>query len=318
MMGPAENKEPAGMMGPIENQDIVLIVDDAPDSLRFLTHTLEAAGYTVLVATSGRAALEVLQHAAPDIILMDAVMPELDGFETTFAIKHSPALADIPVIFMTGLAESEHVVEAFEVGVVDYVRKPVNVDELIARLRLHLANSRKVRASLTGLDATGRLMMATDNAGRFLWCTPLAEQSIAMIAPGWRQQDGDMPAPLQSPVKRLLLSRDQPGPSVRLDLPQGTLELVLITQARDNEFLIRLNEINPEADAGRLRAQLGLTHREAEVLLWVSYGKPNRVISDILSISARTVTKHIEQIFEKLGVETRSAAAVMAIKAMGK
>jgi DNA-binding NarL/FixJ family response regulator len=302
------------MAAPPRRQDTVLVIDDAPESLRFLTDALELAGITVLVATSGQAALELLDHVVPDLILMDAVMPGLDGFQTTVRIKQTAPLAHIPVIFMTGLTESEHVVEAFEAGGVDYVRKPISVDELLVRVRLHVANGRAVQASVAGLDATGRLLMATDIEGRLLWCTPLAEQAIQRVAPGWRKDQGAVPAILAPAVDRLLGLRHQPGASAKLEQGEGALELVLVAEYRENEVLIRLNEVNPAADAARLRVARGLTEREAEVLLWVSYGKPNGVISDILDISPRTVNKHLERIFEKMGIETRSAAAAIAIR----
>ena len=98
----------------------------------------------------------------------------------------------------------------------------------------------------------------------------------------------------------------------------GELELVVVAHYREDEVLIRLNEVNPEQDLARLQDRLPLTNREAEVLLWVSYGKPNRVISDVLQISPRTVTKHLERIFDKIGVETRSAAAAVAIRIIGQ
>lgn len=299
-------------------RDTVLVVDDEPDSLRFLTDTLEGAGITVLVATSGAAALDLLGHIVPDLVLMDAVMPGLDGFETTVRMKANPAWSHVPVIFMTGLVESEHVIEAFEVGGVDYVRKPVNVQELLARVRVHMGHARAVHASTASLDATGRMMMATDTRGFLLWCTPLAEQAINRISPGWRKEDATLPDQLRSIVERLLARRDTRGATVRMEQPNGALELVLIAQHRENEVLIRLNELNPAVDLARLHDQLGLTEREAEVLLWISYGKSNGLISDVLSISPRTVQKHLERIYEKLGVETRAAAAAVAIKAIGK
>jgi len=80
--------------------------------------------------------------------------------------------------------------------------------------------------------------------------------------------------------------------------------------------LIRLNELNPDEHAAQLKQRLQITDREAEVLLWLSYGKSSGDISDVLSISPRTVQKHLERIFEKLGVETRAAAAAMAIRAI--
>jgi DNA-binding NarL/FixJ family response regulator len=299
-------------------RDTVLVVDDKADSLRLLTDTLEAGGITVLVATSGAAALDLLGHVVPDLVLMDAVMPGMDGFETTARIKANPETAHVPVIFMTGLTESEHVIEGFEVGGVDYVRKPVNVHELLARVRVHMGHARAVQASTTGLDATGRLMMATDTRGFLLWCTPMAEQAINRVEPGWSKEDAQLPVALRSTVERLLTRKDARGASVRLEQGDSALELVLVAQYRENEVLIRLNELNPQVDVARLQARLGLTDREAEVLLWISYGKSNNVISDVLSISPRTVQKHLERIYEKLGVETRAAAAAIAIKSIGQ
>lgn len=304
------------MGGSINHRDTVLIVDDERDSLRLMTDALEAADITVLIATSGAAALQLLAHIPPDLILMDAVMPGMDGFETTLAIKKNPKLAHIPVIFMTGLTASEHVVEAFEVGGVDYVRKPANIQELLARVRVHMAQGRAQHASVASLDATGRLMLATDTRGRFLWCSPLAERAIARIAPGWSKEDVTLPLQFRMAIERVLARRAMGVSSVRIEQPLGTLELVLIAQYRENEVLIRLNELNPDEHAAQLKLRLQITDREAEVLLWLSYGKSSGDISDVLSISPRTVQKHLERIFEKLGVETRAAAAAMAIRAI--
>ena len=299
-------------------RDTVLVVDDEAGSLRLLTDTLESSGITVLIANSGQAALDLLGHVVPDLVLMDAVMPGMDGFETTVRIKARPEATHVPVIFMTGLTESEHVIEAFEVGGVDYVRKPVNVHELLARVRVHIGHARAVHASTASLDATGRLMMATDTRGRLLWCTPMAEQAINRAVPGWSRESGVLPEPLRGPLQRLLDRQDEPGANVRLDLDNGALELVLIAHYRDNEVLIRLNELNPQGDVVRLQDRLRLTGRESEVLLWISYGKSNADISDVLGISPRTVQKHLERIYEKLGVEARSAAAAIAIKAISQ
>lgn len=300
--------------------DTVLVVDDEPDSLRMLTAMLELAEISVLVATSGEAALELLANVVPDLILMDGVMPGMDGFATTQKIKAHPVLASIPVIFMTGLTESEHVVEAFEVGGVDFVRKPVDLMELLARVRAHMAQGRAVQASTASLDATDRLILATDSTGRLLWCTPRAEQAIARIAPNWRRSEATLPPEIRGQIERLLAKDGQAGASARVRPfgGRGELELVVIAHYRENEVLIRLNELNPDQDLVKLQDRLPLTNREAEVLLWVSYGKPNRVISDVLHISPRTVTKHLERIFDKLGIENRSAAAAVAIRAIGQ
>jgi DNA-binding NarL/FixJ family response regulator len=307
-------------MGLPGNSATVMIVDDEADSLRMLSAALESAGISVLVATSGKAAIDLLGHILPDLIIMDAVMPGMDGFETTARIKLDPRYSSIPIVFMTGLTQPEHVVEAFEAGGVDYVRKPVVITELLARVRTHMAQGRAVQASMASLDATGRMMMAIDAQGNLLWCTPRAERVIADMAPQWRRSDGALPPEICNGVARLLARRDSVGSSLRIEQARGggALELMVIARYRENEILIRLNELNPEQDVAKLRDRQQLTQREAEVLLWVSYGKSSSDISDVLAISPRTVQKHLERIYEKLGVETRSAAAAIAIRAIGQ
>jgi DNA-binding NarL/FixJ family response regulator len=306
------------MMRPAPGEATILVVDDETNALRFVVEALEGAGCRALVATSGPAAIERLQHIEPDLILIDALMPGLDGFETTARIKADPALAHIPIIFMTGLTDSAHVVKAFKAGCADYVRKPVDIAELKARVQTHIANGRMMQASLAGLDASGRLVLATDAEGGFLWCTPLAEQLIARAVPGWSKESATVPPLFQSAIARLLAMRAAANPSVKLEHAALALELTLLAPHRDNEHLIRFTHIDPQADAEKLRRSFSLTPREAEVLLWISYGKPNRVISDILSISPRTVHKHSERIFEKLGIENRSAAAAVAIRSISQ
>lgn len=208
---------------------VVLIVDDTPDNLALLSDALDAAGYMVLVAMDGASALERMQRRRPDVVLLDAVMPGLDGFETCRRIKAQAEIADIPVLFMTALTDTEHVVEAFSAGGIDYVTKPLKTDEVLARVAAHLRTARELQAA-----------------------------------------------------RRPSASR-----------PQLT------------------GEQNLKALSNRYQ----LTSREVEVLHWVTCGKTNRDIGDILGMSPRTVNKHLEHVYVKLGVETRSAAAVLAIGA---
>lgn len=128
-----------------------------------------------------------------------------------------------------------------------------------------------------------------------------------------------LPPDFAGPVARLMALRDNPDATLRFEAGAQVVELVLVGPVRRDEgegreVLVRLNLIREGADLERLRDRYGLTQREAEVLLWISYGKPNRVISEILGISPRTVNKHLEQVFEKLGVETRAAAAAFAVR----
>jgi DNA-binding response OmpR family regulator len=156
----------------IRRGDTVLVVDDTPETLNLLTDTLDGAGYTVLIATDGEAALELVDQITPDLVLMDALMPGLSGFETCKRLKRDKLLGHLPVIFMTGLSESVHVIEGLECGGVDYVRKPLVLDELLARIRVHLGNARQAIDTHAVMDASGRFLFATDRSGRVLWCTP--------------------------------------------------------------------------------------------------------------------------------------------------
>lgn len=291
----------------------ILVVDDTPESLRFLTATLEHAGMTVLIAVDGLAALELLEHVTPDLVLMDAVMPGLDGFKTTRRIKSDGRFRHLPVIFMTGLTETEHVVHGLEAGGVDYVHKPIVVDELLARVSVHLANARVAQGSQLALDTAGRPSFAIDDDGAIIWLTPLATATIERLFPGWTPRDGRLPEPLAATVRHLQQPDPPVGAQASFKTGESTVECTFLRQSSADQWLFRLAE-RREGDAQRLLAERhGLTSREAEVLVWISRGKQNREISEILHISPRTVNKHLEQIFEKMGVENRASATAIAV-----
>ncbi len=303
-------------MTPIEqDQDIVLLVDDSPESLGFLTTALEEAGITVLVARSGDAALRIAERVTPDVVLMDAVMPGRDGFETCRALKGQPELTHVPVIFMTGLTETEHVVHALESGGTDYLTKPINVDELRARIRVHLANARRAQSAHIALDAAGRHLVAFAEDGAVLWSTPQANKLL--------DQSGHTPDmhPMMSGgfISWLAGSGGTPQPGGGFDLtPNGApaLNFGFLGVVGGEEFLFRLAPARAEGNEDRLRQSFGLTQRESEVLLWVSRGKSNKDVGEILGLSPRTVNKHLEQVFAKLGVENRASAAIRAVQVL--
>ncbi len=200
----------------LREREVILLIDDVPDTVRMIAEALDEAGYTVLVATDGATALKRLERITPDAVLLDACMPGMDGFETCRRLKQTPGMRTVPVIFMTGLAETERLVEGLSAGGIDYLVKPVVPDELVARLRAHLRVAREMNAAARA------------------------------------REDGAEPSPPLLP--------------------------------------------NP------------LTQREMDVLEWVARGKTNRDVAEILGMSHRTVNKHLEHIYEKLGVETRTAA----------
>ena len=117
---------------------LILIVDDTPTNLDVISEALNDAGYTVAIATSGERALKQLERRSPDLILLDVMMPGIDGFETCQRLKANPKTCDIPVIFMTALSDADSKIKGFEVGAVDYITKPFQEREVLARVKTHL------------------------------------------------------------------------------------------------------------------------------------------------------------------------------------
>src|SRR3954468_22762904 len=117
----------------------ILLIEDAPANIQALSAILKEQGWQISVATSGQQAIDLLGRIRPDLILLDVMMPGMDGFETCQRIKASRAWREIPIIFLTAKTETADIVRGFEVGAVDYVGKPFNAHELLARVRTHLA-----------------------------------------------------------------------------------------------------------------------------------------------------------------------------------
>ena len=136
------------LTGPSEKDQLglVLIVDDTPNNLKVLSETLADAEFEVAIATSGESALEQLNHTPVSLILLDVMMPGIDGFETCRRLKANPDTADIPVIFITALSDATNKVEGFDLGAVDYISKPFERREVIARVRTHLKLNQLSRA----------------------------------------------------------------------------------------------------------------------------------------------------------------------------
>lgn len=286
---------------------IVLVIDDAPETLGMVSAALETEGMTVLVARSGEEGIALAQRVRPDVILLDAMMPEMDGFETCRRLKSGPISEPAPIIFMTGLTDSAFLLTGLEAGGVDYVTKPVVVDELIARIMRHVMNARAIQSARTALEYSGQSVLAIQRSGQLSWGTPRALAHLEDLTDGPLFVSGDAVPALRiwlSEIARAPVSQAQP-------YQHGMTTLFLIGHSQE-ELILQLQTVPSEPDEIRLEREFRLTSREAEVLLWLSFGKTNRDIGDILSMSARTVNKHLEQIFHKMGVDNRTSAAVKA------
>lgn len=297
-------------------RDVALVVDDSPETLRLLTDALDGAGMTVMVAMDGAAALRIVDQITPDIVLLDAVMPGMDGFETCRRLKRDAGLSNVPVIFMTGLAETEHIVRGLEAGGVDYVTKPIVIEEMLARIRVHLANARMTQSAQTALDVSGRFLMAVNGRGKVMWATPQAQKLLSDNLPGGTSDELVLPQPMLQWLDSAQKGKAGSKPPAPASFPNNeALRLQYMGRLGLDEFLLRLAKDSAANLPQEFSRDLGLTSREGEVLSWLSKGKTNRDIAQILGLSPRTVDKHLEQIYSKLGVENRTAAAAIAVNA---
>jgi DNA-binding NarL/FixJ family response regulator len=296
--------------------DVVLIVDDVPDNLSVLHDALDEAGYTVLVATNGESALQRAVQALPDVVLLDAVMPGMDGFEVARRLKAHADTQHIPIIFMTGLTETEHVVAAFAAGGVDYVTKPIVIEEMLARIRVHLANARLTQSARAALDVSGRFLLAVNGQGKIMWSTPQAQKLLSDNLSAGAEDELVLPDAMLQWLEQAQKAKTGSKTQAMASFPSNEqLRLQYMGKLGPNEFLLRLAKDSSVNTPAEFSSELGLTSREGEVLSWLSKGKTNRDIAQILGLSPRTVDKHLEQIYAKLGVENRTAAAAIATSA---
>jgi DNA-binding CsgD family transcriptional regulator/CheY-like chemotaxis protein len=235
---------------------------------------------------------------------------------------------------MTGLTETEHLVAALDAGGADYVTKPVKPREVMARMGVHLQSARQARQGArerqqarNALDALGYAAITVRASdGRLMWQTPLAREWLQRhFGPEAAHAPPDVLAWLQRQLREV--DRQQEPPRLSIEHGPRRLTFRLHQQVDDGEslvdatggrvpageWLIVMQETSDTSVIESLAQTFGLTAREAEVLYWVAKGKINRDIGDILGASPATVKKHLERIHVKLGVETRTAAAAMAI-----
>ena len=281
---------------------VVLVVDDAVDTLRMLCDALAAEGYTVMVARDADEARQRFEIAVPDAVLLDAVMPGTDGFALCREIKAVPPWSHVPIVFMTGLSETEQIVRGFTSGGVDYVVKPLRIPEVLARVATHVRNARAARLAREAVDVAGMGAVMLDVQGRVAWRSPQATRWL----------EAAFGATAAGEASAWLAAVAPAGEATRRLADGSRLQARHMGAASYSETMLLLRLLGADAPAAGRTLCATLTPRETEVLSWLAKGKTNRDIGDILGMSPRTVNKHLEHIYEKLGVETRTAAVAAA------
>lgn len=286
-----------------KNQDIILVIDDSPDSLELINTALDQAGFTVLIALNGTQGLTITKNITPHVILLDAIMPLMDGFECCKEIRKNLPLT--PIIFMTGLIEVEAITRAFSAGANDYITKPIHPDELIARIRSHCHAASQITGARSALDAAKQYIVCFGENGEILWKTEQAENIL--------KQFSDLNNCFKQPIQQWINSGETQR-TLLLTIDKIPLRISYFKKISNDEHLIKIEDNNDLFTPETLMKLFSLTKREAEVLLWIANGKSNKDIATILKMSPRTVNKHLEQIYPKIGADNRTAATAITFQ----
>ena len=323
---------------------IILIVDDVPANLSLLFHHLRYAHFRVLVAESGISALDQIQHVRPDIILLDVMMPGLSGFETCRQLKANPRTKDIPVIFLTSLTETVDKVRGFAVGGVDYVVKPLDVEEVLSRINLHLTlvdlrqelerrnhhldelvNERTRALEQTNQSLRREVQLRTESQQEKDKLFNLAQaQSVQLQAlVDWlttqqsaarNQAFNALYAPLYQTAEEVIKMLDE---MLAGGEPVDMERLALVRQSLTNcmKYLTQLSaesSSHPAPEDAKLLERL--TVREREMLQFLANGATSTEIADALNVANVTVRTYRGRIMRKLNIHHMPGLVKFAIR----
>jgi CheY-like chemotaxis protein/DNA-binding CsgD family transcriptional regulator len=258
----------------------VLAVDDDVDNLRVISRCLQAHGCRVLKALDGKTALDRAHHERPDLILTEAIMPEMDGFETCRRLKADETLQKIPIIFMAAPAGPDEKVKAFELGAVDFIAKPIQPEEVLVRVRTHLRLQRLIE------HLQERVRRQTEN-----WAG--ANQALKAMLDQREMEKRSIEQVMVANLKRYVFPY--------LD------ELDRLRIGKDAKSFVRLIRTNIEQliapVSKRLSgAYLDLTPTEIKVADMIRQNKRTKFIAERLNTSPSTVEKHRNKIRKKLNI----------------
>ena len=299
----------------------VLVVDDVPANLGALGEVLIAAGAQIFVAQSGEAALARFAAVRPDLVMLDIAMPGLDGLEVCRLLKARPDGREIPVLFITAHGDMTDKVAGFAAGGQDYITKPFQAEEVLARAAAHwrirvlqrdlaaraeelLHQNEALELEMQRRAATERAMqrsldravLIATPAGAVQFCSDRAARLLRRFFP-------------ETPPERVPTALLRGDPVAGLKAARSTRD--------DSADVLWLLEETPAKPTPALLEPLGLTPREAEILFWIAHGKTNGEIGIILDLATNTVKKHVANLLPKLGLETRISAALRAMEILG-
>lgn len=264
----------------VEDKAIIMTIDDNPESLKLLTNILVGQGFEVRQALNGRMALDAIKRQPPDLVILDIRMPEMDGLEVCKQLKNDVNTQTVPIIFISGLRDSDDKIKAFAAGGLDYITKPFQEAEVLARVKLHLTLS-KMQHNLEKLVQHRTIK--------------LEEANIALkVLLDHRQSEREK---FEENVITHINSLVMPYLK-RLGESNLTHQQIALTEVIESN----LGEVTSQF-SGKLYAKaMGLTRREMEVAALIKSGKTNIEVADLLYISEHAVSFHRQNLRKKLGL----------------
>ncbi|MCP4159391.1 MAG: response regulator [Deltaproteobacteria bacterium] len=269
-------------------KDIVFIIDDNPENIKVLGSLLDEKGYEPVVFLNAKIALESIRTKKPEIILLDIMMPEMDGYEMCQILKDDASFKDIPVIFLTGKTDTEDLVKGFDLGAADYVKKPFEFAELLARIKTHI-DFKKAREEIKTLNQ--RLEDKVNER------TAELEEMNAALKVLLKKNEKDM-----IEIEEKIISNYE---SLILPFIRKLKETL---PEKKQESLVDIIEFNLKKVTSTFLKKLNapmkhLTPAEIQIASMIKQGLTNKEIANVLDNSVRTVTNHRESIRQKLNLK---------------
>ncbi len=268
----------------------ILIVDDEPFALQYLQTLLEAEGYTVVSACNGQLALDRVKERQPELVLLDIMMPIMDGYETCRRLKKKPDLADLPVLFLSSLDNPDEKMNAFAVGGVDYVTKPFSKREILVRVKNHLAMYRIKRELSREIDQRSVELAEREDEVRDV------NTALKVLLTAIEREKQELAATVQFNAEKLIV----PKLEALVEVDSLDERKKLLQQIKHNLF-----QLTESLVPGRQNITMSLTPTELQIANLVKQDKTSKEISEICNMSASTVASHRKMIRKKLGITNK-------------
>ncbi|MCI5167277.1 MAG: DNA-binding response regulator [Candidatus Electrothrix sp. GM3_4] len=266
----------------------VLIVDDDPFGIIQLQAVLVDSGYKLVTASDGASALEIVSRQSPDIILLDVVMPKMNGYETCRSLKENEESEGIPVIFLSGLHSTDEKINAFEAGGVDYITKPFSAKEVLIRLRTHLTLHRVNKRLVHELKKRDEELQNKENKVQD------ANTALKVLLSAIEEEKKELAERVQFKAEKLIL------PKIReLTEEAGDKEVLF------QEIEIIFQELTKSFVPGGVEMGKTLSPSELQIVNLIKQGKASKEISNICNISVSTIASHRKTIRKKLNITNR-------------